>query len=94
MSLIRSFVPGTPGRPNSAVIFSVGAEANCSGDELGEMPTTVNLSVYRVGAEQDGLVLARLDAGEWDAIPEAVAKDGVISATIQRTGTFVVYERS
>ena len=38
-------VPGTPGRPNSAVIFYVGAEENCGANLLSELPVAVTLSV-------------------------------------------------
>ena len=68
-------VPGTPGRPNSAVVFYVGAEENCGADLLRELPVAVTLSVYRLGSPQGGLGLARLDDGQWSVIASPVLND-------------------
>ena len=106
-------VPGTPGRPNSAVAFYVGAEENCGADLLSELPVAVTLSVYRLGSPQGGLGLARLDSGQWNVIASPVLNDrpvanpylnreffsnpplndGVVTTTIQRTGTYAAYQR-
>jgi len=109
----RSAVPGPPGRPNSAVVFYVGAEENCGADLLGELPVAVTLSVYRLGSPQGGLGLARLDGGQWSVIASPVLNDrpvanpylnrdffsnpplndGVVTTTIQQTGTYAAYQR-
>jgi hypothetical protein len=109
----RATVPGTPGRPNSAVIFYVGAQESCGGALLSELPVAVTLSVYRLGSPQGGLGLARLDGEQWNVIASPVLNDrpvanpylnrefysdpplndGVVSTTIQQTGTYAAYQR-
>jgi hypothetical protein len=108
-----SNVPGTPGRPNSAVVFYVGADENCGADLLSDLPVAITLTVYRLGSPQGGLGLARLDGGQWNVIASPVLNDrpvanpylnrdffsnpplndGVVSTTIQQTGTYAAYQR-
>jgi hypothetical protein len=98
-----SSVPGTPGQPNSAVVFYVGARENCVGAELSQVSAAVTLSVYRLGSPQGGLGLARLDHGQWTVIAtpsfnggfyaNPPLNDGVVSTTIQQTGTYAAYQR-
>lgn len=101
-SVDRATVPGTPGRPNSAAVFNVGAEESCGSDLLSELPVAVTLSVYRLGSPQGGLGLARLDDGQWSVIAtpsrssglysDPPLNDGVVSAPIQQTGTYAAYQ--
>jgi hypothetical protein len=67
-----------------------------------ELPVAVILSVYRLGSPQGGLVLARLDGGQWSVIATPTLSggfysnpplnNGVVSTTIQQTGTYAAYQ--
>jgi hypothetical protein len=87
-------VPATPGPRLDEIVFELRAQEGCDGNALGELPADANLGVsYRVPADKATLRLAVLDSGRWVDVPTIPdPTDPYVSATIRRTGVYVLYQ--
>jgi hypothetical protein len=87
-------VPATPGPRLDEVVFEIRAQEGCDGNPLVELPADANLGVsYRVPADKATLRLARLDGGGWVDVPTVPdPANPYVSATVRRTGTYVLYQ--
>lgn len=85
-------VPAPPGGRVGSVVFDVSAGG-------GAFPHAVNLGVSysdaaAAGLNEAGLVLARLEGGQWMKVPSSVADppSNFVSATIDQGGTYAVFQ--
>jgi len=87
-------VPATPGPRLDEIVFEIRAQEGCDGSALAELPADANLGVsYRVPADKATLRLARLDGGQWVDVPTVPdPANPYVSATVRRTGTYVLYQ--
>jgi len=87
-------VPATPGPRVDEIVFELRAQEGCDGATIGELPADANLGVsYRVPADKAALRLARLDGSQWVDIPTVPdPTNPYVSATVRRTGVYVLYQ--
>lgn len=87
-------VPAAPGGFLDGFVFDVRAQEGCDGPALGQLPSAVNLGIaYSVPADKSRLRIARWDGGRWvDVTTVPDPNNPYISATIQQTGTYAVYQ--
>jgi hypothetical protein len=89
-------LPETPGPRLDEIVFDLRAQSGCAGDALGELPADANLGVsYRVTADKATLRVAILDGGRWvdvPTVPDPNASNPYVSATVRRTGVYVLYQ--
>jgi hypothetical protein len=93
-------VPANPGQKVDALLFRVTAD-DCGGGGIATLPAEVNLAVRYSDADVGGLneasfKLAWLDPADntWKPLAKQAPDPGAnfVSATIQNTGVFVVYQ--
>lgn len=87
-------VPATPGPRVDEIVFEIRAQEGCDGSMVGELPADANLGVsYRVPADKAALRLARLDGSQWVDVPTVPDPiNPYVSATVRRTGVYVLYQ--
>ena len=89
-------VPPASGGFLAGFVFDVRAQEGCDGPALGQLPSAVNLGIaYSVPADKGRLRIARWDGGRWvdvTTVPDPNPTNPYISATIQQTGTYAVYQ--
>jgi hypothetical protein len=89
-------MPAPPGPVLGELMFDVQALNGCGGTEIGQTPSPVNLGVaYELGADKSSLQIARWDGSTWvdvQTVPDPSPSNPYISATIQETGVYTVYE--
>jgi len=89
-------VPGAPGPVLGGIVFELRAQEGCDGTSLAELPADANLGVaYGVPATPAKLRFARLDGGRWvdvPTVPDPNPSNPYVSATVRRTGTYVLYQ--
>jgi hypothetical protein len=87
-------VPATPGPRVDEIVFEIRAQEGCDGRPLDELPADTNLGVsYRVPADKSALRIARLDGGQWVDVPTVPdPANPYVSATVRRTGIYVLYQ--
>lgn len=78
------------------MIFNVRGLNGCGGTDLDQLPAASNLAVtYTASADKSKLRFAVLLGGQWVDVPTTAdpnPSNPYISATIQSTGTYVVYQ--
>lgn len=88
-------VASPPGPVLGDLIFNVRALSGCGGGERGQLPSAVNLGVaYSVPANASNLQIAVWNGTSWtdvQTVPDP--SNPFISATVQQTGTYAVYQR-
>ena len=98
-SLDPASVPAVPGSLVDRVVFQLDAQSDCTGVAIGTLPNNVNLGItYNVVPPVDKarLQIARLEGGSWvnvDTVPDPAPGNPYVSTTINRAGTYALFQR-
>jgi hypothetical protein len=91
--------PGAAGTLVDSVVFALDAQAGCDGVAIGTLPNTVNLGiVYNVvpAADKSKLQIVKLEGTSWTnvaTIPDPVAGNPYVSASIMSAGTYALIQK-
>lgn len=91
-----SSVPATPGSRLDEIVFELRAQDGCDGGTLAELPADANLGIsYNVTADTPLLRIAVWDGSRWVDVltaPDPNPGNPYVSATVRRTGPYVLYQ--
>jgi hypothetical protein len=98
-SVLPGTVPALPGSLVDSVMFDLDAQSSCDGEDINPLPNLVNLGiVYNVpvAVDKSKLQIVRLEGGSWtnvDTVPDPVAGNPYVSATVNMAGTYALIQR-
>jgi hypothetical protein len=98
-SLDPASAPAVPGTLIDSVVFALDAQSDCTGAAIGMLPNLVNLGItYNVvpPVDKSRLQIARLEGSSWvnvDTVPDPNPGNPYVSATVNRAGTYALFQR-